>query len=1021
MIKKIATGFLAAVMIAGTVSTSVSAVKTSGTGASGTSGSASEINYSEMTFDEIYATKIDEDYEPVINYLTKQYLYPEDKLTDMIMVYEKYGYQLWYEYYTGEVALKNTATGQILFSNPYDINGSESKASAQVKQELLSQISLTYLKNGASTTMYSYVEAAKKSQIRLKNIKNGIRVEYTLGDEATIRLVPRLIEKTRFETLIMNKITNPSLKKKLSSEGFYTYYDITDGSYSESKVRSLIEQFPALERMACYVFDPKTGQSEGQMDRIENIIKTYCPEYTYDELEYDHDLTGYVNDNESLPFFKLGLEYTLSEEGLEVRIPANGIRFDESTFQLTSLSILPWMGAGSSVYNGYTFIPDGSGTIIRFEDITTGYNISGEMYGPDYSYHEITGQHAEIMRYPVFGVVSGTWDGRTEGYTAIITEGDTMAKLMSTHGGGQRHNYNSVYATFNPRPYDTYSLSGSTVTDKTATWTVTSSRRYTDSYRIKYIMLTDDATAQAANLTNYYEPSYVGMAKAYRNYLEKSGQLARLNASDIDSNIPLYIESFGATQTDGRFLSIPVQVDTALTTFEDVKTMYDELTAMGVKNINFKLTGFANGGIHPTVPYKLKWERVLGGNSGFSDLAAYSREKGFGLYPEFDFAYIHDSTTFDGMNLKKHTVKTIDNRYTAKRYYDAATQTWQSDFALAISPSVYDYFYSKFNESYVDYNANGISVSTLGSDLNSDFDEDDPYNREDSKNFTQEILAKMGESYDVMVSGGNAYTFKYADVILNMATESSKYMRASASIPFIGMVLHGYIKTAGEALNMESDIESALLHAIENGSSLYFILSYRNLEALKESGSFSNYYSVGYDVWKDEVAEYYLRLNDVLSDLQTKLIVDHDFITASRIPDDDEIQADEDAAKLAAEIAKAEKDEADRKALLASLLAQRRRELGMTVDDEEIVIPDDDEDISEDDGSDTDDGTDTDDNGNTSSGTVNKYLTTEGTVVRVEYEGGTSFILNYNSFAVTAVYTGTVYEIDSLGFVRIDG
>ena len=59
MIKKIATGFLAAVMIAGTVTTSVSAAQASGTG---TSGSTSEINYSEMTFDEIYATKIDEDY-----------------------------------------------------------------------------------------------------------------------------------------------------------------------------------------------------------------------------------------------------------------------------------------------------------------------------------------------------------------------------------------------------------------------------------------------------------------------------------------------------------------------------------------------------------------------------------------------------------------------------------------------------------------------------------------------------------------------------------------------------------------------------------------------------------------------------------------------------------------------------------------------------------------------------------------------------------------------------------------------
>ena len=41
MIKKIATGFLAAVMIAGTVTTSVSAAQASGTG---TSGSTSEIN-----------------------------------------------------------------------------------------------------------------------------------------------------------------------------------------------------------------------------------------------------------------------------------------------------------------------------------------------------------------------------------------------------------------------------------------------------------------------------------------------------------------------------------------------------------------------------------------------------------------------------------------------------------------------------------------------------------------------------------------------------------------------------------------------------------------------------------------------------------------------------------------------------------------------------------------------------------------------------------------------------------------
>ena len=49
-----------------------------------------------------------------------------------------------------------------------------------------------------------------------------------------------------------------------------------------------------------------------------------------------------------------------------------------------------------------------------------------------------------------------------------------------------------------------------------------------------------------------------------------------------------------------------------------------------------------------------------------------------------------------------------------------------------------------------------------------------------------------------------------------------------------------------------------------------------------------------------------------------------------------------------------------------------------------------------------------------------KYYTVSGTVVRVEYENGSSFILNYNSYDVKAVYNGETIEIDALGFVRID-
>ena len=49
----------------------------------------------------------------------------------------------------------------------------------------------------------------------------------------------------------------------------------------------------------------------------------------------------------------------------------------------------------------------------------------------------------------------------------------------------------------------------------------------------------------------------------------------------------------------------------------------------------------------------------------------------------------------------------------------------------------------------------------------------------------------------------------------------------------------------------------------------------------------------------------------------------------------------------------------------------------------------------------------------------NKYNTPEGSIVRVDYEGGTTFILNYNSYDVTVEYEGQTYEIEAMGFAKI--
>ena len=994
-----------------------------------------------------YADKVDEDGVPLIDYLNTNYETAEDKLADMIMVKEQNGYQLWYEEFTGEIAVKDLSTGQVTFSNPFDIASGFQVISDAVKQQLLSQIIITYLENDVQKTMNSYYEAALRNQITKKSIKNGIRVEYIMGEEQTIRLVPRMIKRERFDELILGQIDYEWHRNKLSS--FYTLKDKDDETLTERGVLEMVAKFPITNEMAVYVCDPDIKARE--LRELENIIKTYCPLYTYEELDYDHDLTKYTGADAAPPRFRLSLEYTLNDDGLAVRLPANGIEFDESAYQFKNVSVLPFFGAGSNKYEGYSVIPDGSGALIRFQDFKgQSVNLSGQLYGADYAYHEISGQHAESMRMPYYGVVTtypGTPGGAAaptsgdeaaeaeettynNGFLAVITEGDSLASLMAVCGGSL-HPYNTVYAMFTPRPSDEYNLADSISVSGSATWTVTSKRKYTDSYRIQYFFLKDENVAKA-NGTEGYKAEWTGMATAYRDYMTARGDLTKMTAADVKADVPLFIETFGSIKTTERILSFPVEVDTPLTTFEDIETIYTELAEQGISNINFKLTGYANGGMNPTVPYRLKWTRVVGGKKGFNDLVDFAKANDFTVYPDFDFVYIRNQELFDGISLKWHAVRTIDDRYTTRRAYDAATQSFDRSFAIAISPAYFGRLYDKFGPTYLSYGNDAISVSTLGTDLNSDFDEDEPYHREDNKEFTLDLLERISNDIPhVMIEEGNAFAVKYADVILNASLTSSTYVKASESIPFLGMVYHGSKVFAGTPINMEGDINEGILHAIENGAAMYFMLSYQNTSDLKEDFRLSKYYSVSYEIWKDDVERYYSTLNNAIKDLQTSYIVDHEFLDAERVPDEDEIEADaaakalEEAAVKEAEAEKKEKEERAAR-LEARLAAEAAEAAGTAVEEpaeeaaEEAPAPADDEQEEAPEGFHYDEfGELVPDEEEEEEEGLDKYKTTRGSVVRVEYEGGVSFIINYNSFNIVVNYNGQKINVGPLSFERI--
>ena len=134
------------------------------------------------------------------DYMTHVFNTPEEKLETMEMMYAYDGYELYVDDQSGEVAVKEIATGNILFTNPYDVassKGSSTVTDSRVpttKEKLLSQLIITCTDNSNNSyTLASYKDSAVNDQIQVWRTKTGVRVEYSVGREVTKRLVPMKI------------------------------------------------------------------------------------------------------------------------------------------------------------------------------------------------------------------------------------------------------------------------------------------------------------------------------------------------------------------------------------------------------------------------------------------------------------------------------------------------------------------------------------------------------------------------------------------------------------------------------------------------------------------------------------------------------------------------------------------------------------------------------------------------------------------------------------------------------------
>lgn len=844
-------------------------------------------------------SEIEEDILDEVPYLKTVYGSVDAKIAVMTEGLTNGKMQIYYDAASGEVAVKNLETNEVLFTNPYNVSSSKtasnSPSSPETMRELLSQIVITYTENDKEQTFYSFKDAAIDKQIKVKDIRGGLRVEYTIGREEVRLLVPECINAEDFEYLR----TQIEAKSTFFAGKFASYYLFKEINLNDPKQTQLTTamKWPITEQFPVYVLDQLLKHAEKL--KLEQIIKEYT-DLTFEMLEEMHKKTDFKPKTKEPALFKLALDYTLNDDGVTVNLAANSIRFDSSTYKLQNIVYLPYMGAGDNNNEGYVFTSDGSGSLISFADVKgKAVMVTDSLYGHDYAFHDITaGANREVMRLPIYGLVqdiekferrevvkeelnelTGEMElvTRTEevrvpnaaGFLAIIENGSSLSQI-TVDNSGVKHSHITTYSKFNPRPKDKYKLTGGLSAGTNAMWTVESKRKYTGDFTTRYIMLKNE------------EATYSGMARAFQSYLVEKGVLTPLETEATD--IPLYIETLGAIETVEFVLGMPIDKMAPLSSFDMTMQYLDRLRGNGVSNVKLKLTGWMNGGMRSTVPYNVKVEKALGGSEGFKEFIAYAETNKVTLFPDFDFVMVTRDENFDGFTFKQHAIKTIDNRAANFREYSFIFQDYRSMRSIFISPSVVNRFYDKAYADYKQFNVGGIGISTLGKYLSSDFNEKAQLNREDSVVLYKRLLEKIQkDNNDVLISGGNYYALQYATDIIEVPLENSRSIYSKASVPFMGMVLHGYKEFTGTAINLAGDYRYELLKTIENGAYPYFMIALENSSELMDS-RYSKYYSVRASIWLEEMIATYNELNAATKDVMTARIINHEFLDSeSRI------------------------------------------------------------------------------------------------------------------------------------------
>lgn len=551
----------------------------------------------------------------------------------------------------------------------------------------------------------------------------------------------------------------------------------------------------------------------------------------------------------------LTAKVTLLDDRIQFSLDDSSIK-ETGEYYLANVYFAPFLGStvGNEV-NGYMFVPDGSGALIRF-DKPSNYleGFSRRVYGSDlaidnlFSVNDLKANRPndfmtdeETVTMPVYGIVHGA------GSHALFAHIDSGAEYASivANPSGMTTDYNWVSAAFTYKQMyqQPTSASGAGIQ-------VVQKKRNTVNPKLSVYFL------------NGLDADYGGMARLYRSLLEKEGAL-----SGRSGNASTLALDFVMADIKKGFLFSSTQKTTSLS---DVESAAERLTKDGVRGAQISLLGWEKGGLNGYKKSKAYNSTVDGSFGKITALKSSLAKLGFGLSMYIDPLRAKDpqvNTRQDvGITLSQSTIEiTRDDTdvYLGDTWFvkiPKALKTLQKQAAVLASAGL--------GEPTLD----GLGNLLYGEYLRSNF-----VSRTAVRQQVEKTCAALSGKDGLTLFEPNDYLLADTAVYRSAPMTGSQYLYETDSVPFVQMVLSGSMTMFAPYANESFYTQSDVLKCIEYDVYPSFILTGKDSGVLKNTG-LSELNSTCFNDWESTIVSTYKQVDSALTHVRGQQMVGHSML-----------------------------------------------------------------------------------------------------------------------------------------------